>query len=72
MCTCSQLKKCVTPPPPPPYEVNDALYVPKLYASSAIDISKCFEGGSIKLTILVDYIYIYIIMCAVMNAFPCN
>ena len=29
----------------------------KLYV---IDISKCIKGGSIKLTTLVDYIYIYI------------
>ena len=30
-------------------------YVPKWYASSGIDISKCIEGGSTKLTTLVDY-----------------
>ena len=45
---------------PPPHEVNGAPYVLKLYASSRIDISKCIEGGSIKLTTPVDYIYIYI------------
>ena len=53
MCTYSQLKKiCVTPPPPPPHRVNGAPYVPKLYASSGIDISKCIEGRSMKLTTL--------------------
>ena len=49
---------------PPPQEVNGAPYVPKLYASSGKDISKCIEGGSMKLTTLVE--------CAVTNAFPCN
>ena len=40
--------------------VNGALYVPKLYASSEIDISKCIKGGSMKLTLLVDYdLYTY-------------
>ena len=80
MCTYSQLKKnndkiCVTSPPPPPLphlcgglEGVNGMYVPKLYASSGIDISKCIEGGSMKLTTLVDYIYV----CAVTNAFPCN
>ena len=54
MCTYSQLKKlCVTP-----QGVNGAPYVPKLYVSSGIDISKCIEGRSMKLTTLVDYIYI--------------
>ena len=69
MCIHSQLKKkgmCNLPPPlhslPPPYSpatpqgVNGTPYVPKLYASSGIDISKCIEGGSIKFTTLVDYI----------------
>ena len=67
MCTYSQLKKklYVTP-----QGVNGAPFVPKLYASSRIDISKCIEGGSMKFTTLVDYIYIYV--CAVTNAFPCN
>ena len=46
--------------------VNGALYVPKLYASSGINISKCIEGGSMKFTTPVDYV------CAVTNAFPCN
>ena len=54
--------------PPPPQGVNGALYVRKLYSSSGIDISKCIEGGSMKLTTLVDYIYV----CAVTNTFPCN
>ena len=39
-----------------PQGVNGAPYVPKLYASSGKDISKCIEGGSMKFTILVDYI----------------
>ena len=43
-----------------PHGVNGAPYVLKLYAYSGINISKCIEGGSIKLTTLVDYIYIYI------------
>ena len=55
-------------PPPPPQGVNGAPYVPKLYASSGIDISKCIEGGNRKFTTLVDHIYV----CAVTNAFPCN
>ena len=54
--------------PPPPQGVNGAPYVPKLYASSGKDISKYIEGGSMKLTTLVDYIYV----CAITNAFPCN
>ena len=56
-------------PPPPPQGVNGAPYVPILYASSGINISKCIEGGSMKFTTLVDYI---IYVCAVTNAFPCN
>ena len=57
MCTYSQLKKlnkkimCNPPPPPPPSKEVNVAYVPKLYASSGIDISKCIEGGSMKLTI---------------------
>ena len=69
MCTYSQLKKnkkiCVTPE-----GVNGVLYVPKLYASSGKDISKCIEGGSMTLTTLVDNTYRY--MWAVTNAYPCN
>ena len=45
MCTSSQLIKN-----------NGAHYVQKSYASSGIDISKCIEGRSMKLTTLVDYI----------------
>ena len=65
MCTYSRLKQqknvmCV--------EHNGAAYIPKWYASSGIDISKCIEVGSMKITTLVDYIYV----CAVTNAFPCN
>ena len=56
MCTYRQLKKKLYVPPPP-QGVNGAPYVPKLYASSGIDISKCIEGGSMKFTTLVDYIY---------------
>ena len=52
MCTYSQLKKCATP-----QGVNGAPYVPKLYASSGKDISKCIEGGSMKLATQVDYVY---------------
>ena len=70
MCSYNQPKKknnkkklCVTP-----QGVNSAPDAPKLYASSGIDISKCIEGGSMKLTTIVDYIYV----CAVTNAFPCN
>ena len=59
MYTYSQLKKkykqflCT----PPPQGVNGAPYVPKLYGSSGKDISKCIEGGSMKLATQVDYIY---------------
>ena len=56
MYTYSQLKNYVYPPPPPPQGVNGVPYVPKLYASSGIDISKCIEDGNMKT--LVDYIYI--------------
>ena len=37
--------------------VNGAPYVPKLYASSGKDISKCIKGGSMKLATQVDYVY---------------
>ena len=50
-------------PPPPRQGVNDARYVPKLYASSGIAISKCIEGGSMKLATLVDYYIIHVYMC---------
>ena len=45
-----------------------APYVRKLYASSGIYFSKCIEGGSVKFTTLVDYVYV----CAVTNTFPCK
>ena len=60
MCTYNQLKKKLKKilcNPPPPRGVNGAPYVPKLYASSGKDISKCIEGGSMKLATLVDYVY---------------
>ena len=59
MCTYGQLKKKLTNMcnPPPPQGVNGAPYVPKLYASSGIDISKCIEGGSMKFTTTVDCNY---------------
>ena len=40
----------------------------KLYESGGIDFSRCIESGSIKLTTLVDYIYMY----AVSNAYLCS
>ena len=57
MCTYIQLKKntkdfCATP-----QGVYGATYVPKLYLSSGKDISKCIEGGSMKLATQVDYVY---------------
>ena len=55
MCTYRQLKKKVQPP----QGVNGAPNVPKLYASCGIDISKCIEGGSMKLATQVDYIIIF-------------
>ena len=42
---------------PPRGSVNGAPYVPQLYASSGKDISKCIEGGSIKLATQVYYVY---------------
>ena len=47
MCTYSQLKKIKKYVYITPQVVSGAPYVPKLYASSRIDISKCIEGGSI-------------------------
>ena len=61
---------CNPPSPPPPSGSMALLYVPKLYAFSGKAISKCIEIGSMKFTTLLDYIYIYV--CAVTNAFPCN
>ena len=57
MCTNSQLKKIPKNFVQPPQGFNGALYVPKLYASSGKDISKCIEGGSMKLATQVDYVY---------------
>ena len=59
---------CNPPLPPPPRGVNGAHKVSKLYASDGINITKSIEGGSMKLTTLVDYMY----MCAVSNAYLCN
>ena len=53
----NNLKKLCNPPPPPRQGVNSAPYVPKLYASSGKDISKCIEDGSMKLATQVDYMY---------------
>ena len=50
MCTYSQLKKKKIILCNPPRGS-------KLYASCGIDISKCIEGGSMKLATQVDYIY---------------
>ena len=55
MCTYSQLKKntrknCAITP-------EGAPYVLKLYVSSGKDISKCIEGGSMKLATQVDHVY---------------
>ena len=63
MCTYSQLKKI--------YKTNMCNgdpYVPKLYSSSGVDISKFIESRIMKFITLVDNIYV----CAVTNAFPCN
>ena len=55
--------------------VNGTPNVPKLDASGGINISKSIEGGSMKLTTLVDYIIYYIICVqsrghiSVMNVF---
>ena len=47
MCTYSQLKK----------NFVQITYFPKLYMSSGKDISKCIEGGSMKLATQLDYVY---------------
>ena len=57
MCTYSHLKKIQKNFVQPPQGVNGAPYVPKLYASSGKDITKCIEGGSMKLATQVDYVY---------------
>ena len=46
--------------PPPPQGVNAAPNDPKLYTSSGKDISKCIEGGSMKLATQVDFILLYL------------
>ena len=51
MCTYSQLKKIQN------NGVNGAPHVPKLYASSGKDISKCIKGESMKLATQVDCVY---------------
>ena len=50
---------CNPPPPPPPPHPGGQLRptVPKLYAFSGKDISKCLEGGSMKLATQVNYVY---------------
>ena len=67
MCTYSQqkiLKKLwVTP-----QGVNGAPKVRTLHASGGINIERSIEGGSMKITTLVDNMY----MCAVTNAYLCN
>ena len=50
--------------------VNGEPKVAKLYASGGINIAKSIEGRSMKLSTLVDYMYMY--MCAVTNAYLCN
>ena len=59
MCTYSQLKKIQNNfvQPPPPLGGQWRPYVSQLYASSGKDISKCIEGGSMKLATQVNYIY---------------
>ena len=49
--TKKKIKICATPQ-------GCAPNVSKLYASCGIDISKCIEGGSMKLATQGDYIYI--------------
>ena len=55
MCTYKKIQKNLVQPPP--QGVNGASYVPRVYASSGKDISKCIEGGSMKLATQVDYVY---------------
>ena len=51
---------CTPHPHPQGSMLNGAPYVLKWYAPSGIDISKCIEGESMKLTTHVDHI---IILC---------
>ena len=57
MCTYSQLQKKKKILCNPSGGQWRPLYIPKLYASSGKDISKCIEGGSMKLATQVDYVY---------------
>ena len=59
MSTCSQLKNNLKKIVQPPQGVNGFHYVPKLYASSEKDISKCIEGGNMK---LYKYMYRYLLV----------
>ena len=69
MLTYSQIKKNVKKSMcNPPKRVNGAPYVPKLYATSGIDISKCIEGGNIKFTTLVGLDSIYMCVCAAVQS----
>ena len=43
-----------------PFPLNGAPKVPKLYSSGGINIAKSIEGGSMKLTILVDHMHNYV------------
>ena len=51
MCTYSQQKKKIKK------LCNLPSNVPKLYASSGKDISKCIEAGTMKLPTQLDYVY---------------
>ena len=55
MCTYSQ--KIPNNFVQPPQGVNSAHYVPKVYASSGKVITKCIEGGNMKLATQIDYVY---------------
>ena len=66
MCTKKKLKKIKKLCVPPRGSMTPLMS--QNCTRLAEDISKCIEGGSMKLTTLVDYIYV----SAVTNAFPCN
>ena len=66
MCTYSQLEK-INLCNPPPQGVNGHV----LYASSGKDISKCIEGGSMKLATQVEYIYIHVYIYIYIYIFSC-
>ena len=57
MCIYSQLKKINKKIMQPSQGVNNAPNVPKLYASSGKNTSKCIEGGRMKLATQADFIY---------------